>query len=158
MLRGSPQERLRLLFRVNSNETNGMTVMDVAALIQDSQSELKVLSPAVLPQLSAFHDIADVCVAMCCGGQDVIKFAKEVVATLDTDHSGEVSAGEFLKCLAKEPLLLQTFQSCVQVTVSGTPDTLLQRVVALTPCVWLDPDADGTRHSVAVSSAAEAEL
>lgn len=121
MLRGSPQERLRLLFRVNSNETNGMTVMDVAALIQDSQSELKVLSPAVLPQLSAFHHIADVCVAMCCGGQDVIKFAKEVVATLDTDHSGEVSAGEFLKCLAKEPLLLQTFQSCVQVTVCGAP-------------------------------------
>ena len=36
------------MFRVNSNETNGMTVMDVAALIQDSQSELKVLSPAVL--------------------------------------------------------------------------------------------------------------
>lgn len=102
--------------------------------------------------------LTQVCVAVCCGGQDVIKFAKEVVATLDTDHSGEVSAGEFLKCLAKEPLLLQTFQSCVQVTVSGTPDTLLQRVVALTPCVWLDPDADGTRHSVAVSSAAEAEL
>lgn len=90
--------------------------------------------------------LTQVCVAVCCGGQDVIKFAKEVVATLDTDHSGEVSAGEFLKCLAKEPLLLQTFQSCVQVTVRGTPDTLLQRVVAphtlrmaWSRCRWYSP-------------------
>lgn len=66
-----------------------MTIMDVASLIKDVEGELK----------------------------DVIKFATEVVATLDADASGDVSADEFLRCLAKEPLLLQTFQSCVQVTV-----------------------------------------
>jgi len=68
---------------------NTLSVLSVASLIRDVEHEL----------------------------QDVLKFSQEVVKTLDQDNSGDISADEFLRCLAKEPMLLQTFQSCVQVTV-----------------------------------------